>query len=238
MVLLGHEADKSDSSGELGDVVFLPRGIQNLQELEPRTRMGIFSWMSMLWLSFTNKALHGATEQETRLVLRTFSAFKAKSESSRIHPLEFARSLDLDVTRNYLMMLYSRIGKLLGSASGISGTSLDAEVTHLLLLICAGLASPDGKVSMPSLWSQVRREAERLARQAVSSVDDSEGAASDMARRISTIIDEVIQFVTNDARKGSLGEWQKSKEWEGLMDLWIGLFRTVSRTTNMRRISR
>ena len=241
MVLLGHEANSLESSDEPGDIVFLPRGSRNLEDLDPRAGMAVFSWQSMLWLSFTNKALHGTSEEETRLVLQTFSAFKGKTASSGISPLDMTRSLDMDVTRNYLMMLYSRIGKLLASTPCVAGTGLDADTSHLLLLVCAGTASPNGKVSLPSLWAQIRREAERLARQAITTTENEATDRGDveltMARKICAVIDDVIRFVVEDERKGDKSQWQAGKEWEGLMDLWIGLYRAVRWCPRIRRSS-
>jgi hypothetical protein len=233
MVLLGHESEKEESRRELDDVVFLPSKSIDLDSLDSRTRMAIFSWLSMLWLAITNKALHGASEEEMRLVLETFSQFKTRSGASCLHPLDLTRGLELDICKNYLMMLYSRIGKLLALASGIAGTGLDADTTHLLLLVCAGSASPQGKVTIPSVWAQVRRESERLARQALSSPGSNSVNREDvemvMGRRIAAMIGDVIQFVVTDGRKGKLSDWQAGKEWEGLMDLWVGLCRAVSR---------
>jgi hypothetical protein len=186
----------------------------------------------MLWLAFVTKALHSDKEAERAAVLRIISTFELAHSRSRLQPLDLSRNLELEVCKNYLILLYTRIGKLLTSTSLILRIKSDFDVTHYLLLLYAANATPQGKIAMPGLWAQIGRESERLVRQAGAvaedTTDDKGDAEVTIGKRIVAMIGHLVEVVLRDESKGNLGDWQMTKEWEHLMDMWLGLYRAVS----------
>jgi hypothetical protein len=214
------------------DLFYLPIANKPIENLEAPKRLAIFSWLSMLWLAFVNKAISSGKQDERTDVLEAVAAFKSPIAASRLTPLDISRHLEMDRTKSYLLVLYTRIGKLLSLTPTVLGSTIDGNATWQLLLLYEANASVKGKVTFAGLWSQTKREGERLAKHASRTVtEESYRMELKNATSIVGMISQVVQTALDRSDSQLLDEWKSQKEWQALMDYWLGLYRAVGITT-------
>jgi hypothetical protein len=216
-------------AGSLESVMFLPSGSIPLKDRDSKTVQGTFTWMIMLWSALASKAVQGKKE-EILLLLHTMAL---PLNEGRVHVLEFANYVDLATGKTYFTHLYARVGKLVPQAGIVPGSAQDAEITRLILLLRAGMSvGTEGALSLTALWTAVREEGQKLSRRVTQLIEEEKAERGkdelDMARAIGRMIEEVAKFVSGDDRKGGLGGCQGSREWEEMIELWVGLCRAVS----------
>lgn len=229
LVILGHESDQAGKLNSLEDVFCLPLANKPIEAFEMRERLAIFSWLAMLWVACVTKAIGSDKQDERTSVLEAIAAHTSLVVTSRIKPLDISRHLEIGTTKPYLLLSYTRIGKLLSLTPTVRGTTTDESVTFQLLLLYAANASSTGKVTFTDLWVQTRRESERLARHGSQTVtEESFKLELQKGAFIVRMIGDVIQTTMETSGAQLLNEWRTDKEWQDLMDFWLGLYRAVS----------
>jgi hypothetical protein len=213
----------------LQEVFYLPRPDEPIESFETKERLAVFSWLSMLWLAFVNKANSSDKQNERTAVLEGIAASSSPAVATRLQALDISRCLEGQATKSYLLLLYTRIGKLLSGTILASGSSTDGDVTEHLLLLLAATASQAGRVTFASLWSQTRREGERLAKKADRmGTEENHRLNLENGASVVGMIEHVVQTALERNGSDLLNEWRSNKEWQGLMEFWLGLYRAVS----------
>lgn len=180
-----------------------------------------------------SKANHSGKTDEMQILLSALCPPLGCGKEST-HLLDFLPRLDPLTTKNYLVLLYTRIGKLLSMVPGLSGTSTDFNVTSLLLTIYASAVSADGRITFPTLWTQVRLEGERLARQLTNPLVANESGRIEqkeitVVQRVAEMFEQVVDAVQR--RNEVIDDWRKGQEWCELLQVWMGFYRVVSSTS-------
>ena len=229
LAILGHESQQAETLNSLQDVFCLPLAEKSIADFETRERLAIFSWLAMLWVACVTKASLSDKQEDRTDVLEAIAALTSPIATSVLKPLDISRHLERGTTKVYLLLLYTRIGKLLSLTPTVRGTTTDVNVTSHLLLLFAVNASSTGQVTFTHLWLQTRRESERLAKHG-SRIDAEESFKLELQKGaiIVTMIGDVVKTTLETTSSQLLKEWRTDKEWQGLMDFWLGLYRAVS----------
>jgi hypothetical protein len=221
----------------LQDVFCLPLANKAIEAFETREKLAIFSWLAMLWVACVTKANFSDKQDERIGVLEAIAALTSPVATSLLKPLDISRYLEIGTTKVYLVLMYTRIGKLLSSTPTVRDTTTDGNVTSHLLLLYALNASSTGQVTFSHLWLQTRRESERLANHG-SGADTEESYKLELQKGafIVKMIGDVVQTTLESSGSQLLKEWRTDKEWQCLMDFWLRLYRAVSlRYTHLER---
>ena len=229
LAILGHESQQAQTLNSLQDVFCLPLAEKSIADFETRERLAIFSWLAMLWVACVTKASLSDKQEDRTDVLEAIAALTSPIATSVLKPLDISRHLERGTTKVYLLLLYTRIGKLLSLTPTVRGTTTDVNLTSHLLLLFAVNASSTGQVTFTHLWLQTRRESERLAKHG-SRMDAEESFKLELQKGaiIVTMIGVVVKTTLETTSSQLLKEWRTDKEWQGLMDFWLGLYRAVS----------
>jgi len=229
LAILGHESQQAQTLNSLQDVFCLPLAEKSIADFETRERLAIFSWLAMLWVACVTKASLSDKQEDRTDVLESIAALTSPIATSVLKPLDISRHLERGTTKVYLLLLYTRIGKLLSLTPTVRGTTTDVNLTSHLLLLFAVNASSTGQVTFTHLWLQTRRESERLAKHG-SRMDAEESFKLELQKGaiIVTMIGDVVKTTLETTSSQLLKEWRTDKEWQGLMDFWLGLYRAVS----------
>ena len=229
LAILGHESQQAETLDSLQDVFCLPLAEKSIADFETRERLAIFSWLAMLWVACVTKASLSDKQEDRTDVLEAIAALTSPIATSVLKPLDISRHLERGTTKVYLLLLYTRIGKLLSLTPTVRGTTTDVNLTSHLLLLFAINASSTGQVTFTHLWLQTRRESERLAKHG-SRMDAEESFKLELQKGaiIVTMIGDVVKTTLETTSSQLLKEWRTDKEWQGLMDFWLGLYRAVS----------